>query len=103
MVDYRKFLVVSCILLQILDGGFTAFGALNSGLGVEVEGNPIIKSLMENIGIVPAITLVKVVGISLLIGLNKNKAPTYFFGIIFGIYAPVVSLWAYLVFLDKLP
>lgn len=102
MVDSRKFLVVACIILQILDGVFTGYGALNSSLGIEVEGNPIVKMVMGYFGVVAALFIIKAFGIFTIFFLNRIKTPTAFFVIIFGLYVPVIYLWVKVIFVDNL-
>lgn len=102
MVDYRKLLVISCIVLQILDGLFTGYGAINSSLGIDVEGNPIVKMCMSYIGIIPALLIIKGTGIFAIHFMNRIKTHTIFFVIIFGLYFPVIALWVKVIFLDKL-
>lgn len=101
MVDYRTFLIVACIILQILDGTFTAYGVMYSSLHLDVEGNPIIKSAMSIFGIIPGLVLVKGIAILVIHALRKT-APNFFFGIIFGIYTLVVGLWVKVIFVDNL-
>jgi hypothetical protein len=102
MVDYRKLLVLACIVLQILDGSFTAYGATFSSLGLNIEGNPMVKYVMTLCGIVPGLFLVKSFGIALIHLMNRGNAPTYFFAIIFGIYSWVIYLWIDATFVDNL-
>lgn len=102
VVDYKKIFFVACIILQILDGIFTGYGVLYSSLGVEVEGNPLVKLMMSNLGVIPGLFIVKGVGIYMLSFLYKIKTPTPFFMVIFGLYFPVILLWMKVIFVDNL-
>jgi len=55
----KEILVLGSILivLQVIDGLLTAYGV--KSLGIYAEGNPFIRSLMEQIGHVPALVIVK--------------------------------------------
>ncbi len=55
-------------LLQALDGVLTSMGV--SRFGVEWEGNPFIRSLMEDFGTVTALGMVKCFAILLVVGLT---------------------------------
>ena len=100
-MDYRKILILFCIILQILDGVFTWYGVTHSQLGLGVEGNPILKNCMAVFGIIPGLLIVKGSAI-LVIHHLRRTAPTHFFGIIFGIYVFVVGLWFKVIFVDNL-
>jgi hypothetical protein len=102
MVDCRTLLVLACIILQILDGLFTAHGVMYSSLGLNVEANPFVKTMMSVFGIIPGIFLVKTSGIAILRFMQKLQTPTYFFAIICGIYSWVVYLWVKVTFVDNL-
>lgn len=56
---------LSLIILQILDGLFTAIGV--NRYGVAVEGNPIIRTLMDQFGAFPALAIIKIVAVLLVI------------------------------------
>ena len=101
MVGYRALLIIACIVLQILDGTFTAYGVLFSSLGLDIEANPLVKSAMSVFGIMPGLVLVKGLCVVVLVSL-RNIAPNHFYGIIFGIYLLVVSDWAKAIFVDNL-
>ena len=53
---------------QALDGLFTLRGVMQHG--VEIEGNPILRSLMEHFGPLPALSLAKATAAALVIGLS---------------------------------
>lgn len=55
------------ILIQLLDAVFTGFGV--SIYGTVAEGNPVIRHLMENIGIIQALIVVKLVAIVIILSL----------------------------------
>lgn len=101
MGAYRNFLVISCIILQILDGSFTAYGVSFSSLGLDIEGNPLVKSVMSLFGTIPGLLLVKGLAILTILFL-RDTAPNRFFVIIFGIYLLVICDWAKAIFVDNL-
>lgn len=47
------------IILQVIDGIFTYAGVLCLGLGIEIEGNPLLRSLMYELGPGTALMLIK--------------------------------------------
>lgn len=65
----REILVLGAILalLQILDGVLTAIGVAH--LGTEVEGNTLIRFLMEHLGYIPALVLIKTVALMVITGI----------------------------------
>jgi hypothetical protein len=62
--------MVGCVLalLQALDGVLTSLGV--SRYGIAVEGNPLLRSLMEHFGHIPTLSLVKLIAISFVIVLS---------------------------------
>lgn len=100
---FRSLLFALCILLQVLDGIFTGYAATQSSLGINVEGNPLVKELMLLLGIFPALFLVKSLAIAFLLCLKRIETGIVVPLIVFGFYTPVVATWAYILFLDKLP
>lgn len=52
-------------IFQALDGLFTSIGV--SRYGVEVEGNPLLRHLMEEFGAIEALTIVKLVAIGIVV------------------------------------
>jgi hypothetical protein len=55
------------IALQILDGVLTGLGIAH--FGTNMEGNPILRGLMHEVGFIPAITIVKGIAIATVTGL----------------------------------
>ncbi|MBX7144418.1 MAG: DUF5658 family protein [Oligoflexia bacterium] len=53
--------------LQVMDGVLTAVGVIH--LGVHVEGNVIIRTLMEQIGAIPALLIIKGVALAVIVGI----------------------------------
>ena len=70
MTPAKKALLLGCFLslLQALDGMLTMLGV--SRFGVGVEGNPLVRGLMEEFGHVPALTIIKCVAIGVVIALS---------------------------------
>jgi hypothetical protein len=55
----REFIILACVLglLQIADGVLTAIGV--HYLGIEMEANPLLRTLMLSIGAIPTLIIVK--------------------------------------------
>lgn len=68
-IPSREVIIVALILavLQVLDGVLTGIGVYQ--FGVSMEGNILLRSLMESIGAIPALVLAKVVAICVVISL----------------------------------
>ncbi|MFN8388707.1 MAG: DUF5658 family protein [Bdellovibrionota bacterium] len=66
----QRAFAVGCVLvlMQALDGLLTSLGV--SRYGVAVEGNPLLRTLMEQFGHVPILGLVKVIAILFVIALS---------------------------------
>lgn len=62
------FLCAVLVALQLLDGLLTARGV--SILGIESEGNLVIRNLMHFVGVVPALVVVKTIAISIVLTLG---------------------------------
>lgn len=97
-----KILVALCILLQILDGIFTGYGIFNSSFGIDAEGNPLVKYVINSIGVVPGLILVKSFAIAAVLYMQKIKVSALAVGLVCGIYVPVVGTWAYIIFSGNL-
>lgn len=67
---FEKILLVLLILLQVADGVLTHRGV--SLLGIEAEGNLLIKKSIEFFGLVPGIIIPKIVATSVLLFLWKS-------------------------------
>lgn len=65
----REILILGAALavLQVLDGVLTAIGVAH--LGTEVEGNTLIRFLMEHLGYIPALVLIKTVALGVIAGI----------------------------------
>lgn len=61
------FLGFLLILLQTADGILTSMGV--SRFGLSVEGNPLLRLLMEEVGHVPALALLKLSAVVVVVGL----------------------------------
>lgn len=62
--DLIFFLGTSLVILQILDGILTGFGI--SLLGIDAEGNALLRALMEQFGFVAALVITKLIAIFLI-------------------------------------
>jgi len=60
-------LINLCIVYQILDGLLTALGTIFFIEGIDVEGNPLVKAIMEQCGAIEGLILVKSFAIILLL------------------------------------
>lgn len=78
------------IILQVLDGLFTFWGIEN--FGTKVEGNPLVKSLIESWGPEQVLITIKLFAVGIIIFLMSQKAlkPLIF---IAGAYVAVVYMW----------
>jgi uncharacterized membrane protein SpoIIM required for sporulation len=56
-------------ILQILDGLLTGFGMAQ--FGIHMEGNALLRTLMNHVGYIPALILVKTVALGVILGLCK--------------------------------
>lgn len=86
-------------LLQLLDGILTYIGVSTSPLGLDVEGNPIIKGIMRSIGPGMALLLVKSFAVGAIFYLKRSasdlvmlKAALYVVNLLYLISA---VLWIY--------
>lgn len=87
-----KLLTFFCILLQILDGLFTWYGVTHLSIGLEAEGNIIVKEAMRAIGVIPALVLIKGFAIVILLKLYQESCRS-FLSIVCGLYTAVIVLW----------
>ncbi len=93
------------ILFQIVDGFFTSIGI--SRYGTEAEANPMLRSLMEQIGHIPALSIIKIAAIVLIVALAfasrrvawVNRAMGAMSCVYF--FAAIVP-WMYVLFVDSL-
>ena len=56
------------VFLQVLDGIFTSIGIMRFGLSV--EGNPLLRALMEEFGHVPTLAASKIIAMCVILGLT---------------------------------
>jgi uncharacterized membrane protein len=92
--------VVLCVL-QILDGLLTAVGVGHFGTGA--EGNALLRSLMEQVGSVPALIIVKSVAISIVVVLcsltpRVKWLPLAMKGMIAIYLCAAIIPWTYIIF-----
>jgi hypothetical protein len=64
--------IILHVLLQILDGILTYMGVTILAKSTEIEGNPMLKWLMNEIGVVLAIVIVKSCAVLIILTLNKS-------------------------------
>lgn len=76
--------------LQVLDGVLTAMGTHH--FGTPVEGNPLLRMLMELIGVGPSLIFVKILAIAIVITLCKLSKQVSWVGISLRCVA-VIYLW----------
>lgn len=92
---------LALILLQGLDGVLTTIGV--ERFGVSIEGNPIIRGLMQQIGHIPALGLVKCLAVFIIVGLmyQARRLPWIngAMGAIGAVYVFVAIIpWTYILF-----
>jgi hypothetical protein len=87
------------IILQVIDGLFTYAGVRCLGIGMEVEGNPLIKSLMYAIGPGTALVAVKGLAIVTLLYVKRASRELVMLGKLISrinlLYMLSAALWAY--------
>ena len=93
----------SLCLLQAIDGIFTSMGV--SRFGLDIEGNPVIRALMEDYGQVLVLTLLKLAAILAIITLIAlaHRIPwlNHAMGALNCIYVLLAILpWAYILFIQ---
>lgn len=96
-----SFLGLTLVILQIADGYLTSMGI--SRFGMASEGNPVLRSLMEQFGHIPTLAILKLLAVAIVIGLvfSARSVPWVkgALGAIAAVYffAAVVP-WTYLLF-----
>lgn len=87
--EYRCFAMI-LVLMQVLDGVLTWWGVSN--FGSSIEGNPLVKLLIDAFGAAPALIGIKLIGIALSFAFIKLRAAK---SLIFlaGLYTGVVLIW----------
>ena len=88
----KEYIVFGLILalMQVLDGVLTYWGVSRFGTGV--EGNPLVKSLIETFGAEPTLFSLKLLGVFLswvFVKLRAAKALVF----MAGLYSGVVLIW----------
>jgi hypothetical protein len=58
---------IALAVLQILDGFLTGFGMAH--FGVHMEGNALLRTLMNHVGYIPALVIVKAIALGVIFGL----------------------------------
>lgn len=90
---------VTHIILQILDGVFTYAGVMYLGIGAEIEGNALLKTLMYILGPGTALVLVKGSAISALLYVRSRSRDLVMLRKILSrinlLYMLAVGMWAY--------
>jgi hypothetical protein len=90
----KKLWAYYLILLQFLDGIFTWWGVTCLGHGTDAEGNPVVKYVMDSLGVEPGLLLVKGLAILIICFLFKYWS-TRIMTLIGLIYSIVVGIWFY--------
>jgi len=83
-------LAVFLITLQVADATLTGFGVNTFGIGA--EGNPLVKYVMVELGVIPGLILVKMFAI-LCIGLLWKAKATNIILFLSGLYTSIVIMW----------
>lgn len=97
-----RVLITLCIILQILDGVLTGYASQVSSYGTAVEGNPLVRYIMEVVGVVPGLFLVKGGAILMLMLLARLGVGRVALSIVFILYFFVVLLWVKVIFMGYL-
>lgn len=85
-------------MLQVLDGILTGLGVSILPGGLEAEGNPLVKEAMRAIGVVPALALIKSVGIVAVVQVYKALATPIILSFVCGIYSISSVVWILVLF-----
>lgn len=72
-------LILLCVVLQILDGTLTAIGLSIFPEGIDAEGNPLVKWIMVQIGIIPGLLILKSIAVLILLRVRRTvlKSPPW--------------------------
>lgn len=87
-------------LLQVVDGLLTAIGVAH--LGTEIEGNMIVRVLMEQLGYIPALVLIKTVALGVIVGICSLSRKVQWLGmamkaVIFIYVTAAVIPWSFVI------
>jgi hypothetical protein len=98
-------LMATLITLQVLDGALTFTGMHTFGL--DAEGNPFLRTLMELLGLLPALLITKGVCIGIVIALYQQVTRISWLGHALGGIAAVYTFaavipWSYLLLAELL-
>lgn len=88
----KKLLYYYAIALQVLDGIFTYAGVETMGFGAHIEGNPIIKYLIEVLGPFTALAITKLAAIYIIIKC-KNLFSTKILAVLCVFYSIAMIMW----------
>jgi hypothetical protein len=91
-----KYLAIFCIVLQVLDGILTALGV--NMLGLNAEGNPLVKECMRLFGVVPALTAFKILGIFAVVQIYNAVTSPVVLSFVCGIYSVTSVAWIFILF-----
>lgn len=94
MINKNNFWAVYLYILQFLDGLLTWWGVMFLGIGTEIEGNPLVKYVMDTLGVELGLTFVKLVAIILIYYLFSHWSKKGRW-ILCSIYTIVVGIWLY--------
>jgi uncharacterized membrane protein len=87
------------VLLQILDGILTYVGVLYLGFGTEIEGNPIVRWLMNEMGPSTALVVTKGTGILSVLGAALKMSDKGMLQTVISrvnlLYMLACAMWAY--------
>jgi hypothetical protein len=87
-------LVAALVALQLLDGALTFTGMQTFGL--QAEGNPLLRVLMESLGLIPALIITKGACIGIVVALYKHVTHVRWLGGALAGIAAVYTLTAIL-------
>lgn len=88
------------MLLQILDGTLTYMGV--TWFSLDAEGNPLIKYIMETLGIICGLVVVKLGAIGIIYYLKNicTKPVLVSLMLLSVVYSNVVALWVYVLIIS---
>lgn len=94
-----KLLTILCVLLQVIDGILTWYGVTTLPMRLDAEGNILVKTAMQAIGVIPALFLIKSFGIAITLKLYQIQSSKIILSVICGIYTISAIFWIIALFL----
>jgi len=91
-----KSLAIICIILQVLDGILTGLGVNVLPAGLDSEGNPLVKEAMRVLGVIPALFIIKAVGVVAVLQVYRALTSPIVLSLVCGIYTISSVVWIFI-------